>query len=273
MRPHRPAATTLVAVVALLALAGCSSSGSDAAGTTAPTTAAPKTTTTAPQTYAEAVSLRLADELGDPAQATAVVAGLAPDTLKALETKVPMAEVATSAVLRYRPERAPDDSVDSVVVFSFGNRVAADGTTTAGPTNEALADATAAFVADHPVPVYAQWEVAHILADRGVAGVTSIEPKVAADGATTYLSTAGVAEQAVADASAAGKPLGTVGVVCFADHAVRCASTATQAGMHAVVPEGVHLPTAYDAQSGQAWTRDRTAYITTDLTSRALEAT
>ena len=69
-----------------------------------------------------------------------------------------------------------------------------------------LADVTAAFVAEHPVPVYAQWEVARFLQADGVPGVTSIEPTTAADGTVVYLSTRGVADAAVSDAAGCGDP-------------------------------------------------------------------
>lgn len=38
----------------------------------------------------------------------------------------------------------------------------------------------------------------------------------------------------------------------------------------AAVPEGVELPSAYDAESGQEWTRDQLTYLTTDLQDRLL---
>ena len=72
--------------------------------------------------------------------------------------------------------------------------------------------------------------------------VTSIDPVVGADGKVVYLSTAGVAEQVMSKAQAAGEPLGTVGVIGFADHVVRCVLTARAAGMTGAVPKGVEAP-------------------------------
>ena len=46
--------------------------------------------------------------------------------------------------------------------------------------------------------------------------------------------------------------------------------TAEGAGMDAAVPDGVDLPSTYDPRSGQEWTRDRLAYLTTDLQGRLL---
>jgi len=35
-----------------------------------------------------------------------------------------------------------------------------------------------------------------------------------------------------------------------------------------VVVEGIELPTEYDPESGQEWTRDRVTYLTVDLSGR-----
>jgi hypothetical protein len=267
------AAVAVVAAVALL-LGACGGGvdGGDDASDAAPETARGATgdTTAPPADMREALTRRLTEELGDAEVAGLVVAGLGDETVAELEARVGVDGAATSDLLAYRPPTVPDAEVDQVVVFSFGNRVAEDGTVTSGPMNEALADATAVFVADHPVPVYAQWEVARLLADRGVAGVVSIDPDVDAAGEVVYLSTAGVAAKAVTLATDAGTPLGAVGVLCFQDHAARCVSTARSAGMDAAVPEGAELPSTYDPGSGQPWTRDRVAYVSQDLTARLL---
>ena len=107
-----------------------------------------------------------------------------------------------------------------------------------------------------------------MLQARGVKRVTSIDPVVGADGKVVYLSTAGVAEQVMRKAQEAGEPLGTVGVIGFADHVVRCVLTARAAGMTAAVPKGVGLPSVYDPQSSQSWTTNRASYLATDLIGR-----
>ena len=213
------------------------------------------------------LTARLTDELGDAQVAASVVANLDPTILTQFTAAVPADEIATTTLLTYRPETTAEP-VDTLVVLAFGNRVAADGTVTPGPTNEALADAVQAHVATNPTPVYAEWEVAQILQQRGVPNVVSIEPEVGPDGAPVYLSTSGVTDQIVARAEADGVDLGTVGVVGFADHVVRCVMTAEASGMTAVVPEGIALPTEYDPESGQEWTRDRVTYVTVDLSGR-----
>jgi len=230
-------------------------------GATAPST-------TAPVSYRDALVARLAAEYRDPSLAATVVTGLNDDLIAKLEAKVPRAEVVSSPFLAYRPPRVAGGRVGSVLVFAFGNRTAADGSLVPGPTNEALAKVTRGFVAKHHVPVYAQTEIARILIAEGVKDVVSIDPVIGADGKVVYLSTAGVAAQVVDKARAAGHELGTVGVIGFADHAVRCVLTARAAGMTAAVPKGVVLPATYDAQSSQSWTRSRAVYLPTDLIGR-----
>ena len=227
------------------------------------------TPTTQPVDYPSALTARLAREWGDPALAAEIVGGLDAGFLTALEAKVPLAQVATSPLLTYLPERQPAKVFDSVVVYAFGYRDRADASRDPGPVNEALAASTRALLKKHPdVPVYAQTEIAEILAAAGVPGVTSIDPVVGPDGQTVYLSTAGVVAQAKDKAAAAGVDLGTVAVVAFGDHLGRSLLTTEAAGLDAGVAKGVRLPTAYDPQSAQPWTRDRRTYLGTDLVAR-----
>jgi hypothetical protein len=249
----------VLGIVIAIGLAVTTSSGASAAEP------APAAT---PGDYRTALTARLAKEYGDAQLASQVVAGLDPDLLVKLEARVPLAEVATSPFLSYKSPRVPARDVDSIVAFSFGNRVAPDGAITAGPTNEALAATIEKFVKKHPVPVFAQQEIARILQADGVKRVTSIDPVVGPDGQLVYLSTAGAATAMVQRAAAAGVDLGTVGVMGFADHVVRCVLTARGAAMDAAVPSGVVLPKTYDPQSGQPWTRDRAAYLPVDLIGR-----
>ena len=269
----------MLAALAVLAVSCGSDGGDDASGAAAATTIEEATTTsstpatTAPATFADGLLARWGDELDDPALAQALVDGLGPEGVSQLEGLVGLDAVLTDPLVGMDPPTVPDDEVDSVVVYAFGNRVAADGTLSPGPVNEALAEATAAFVADHPVPVFAQWEVADLLTGSGVPDVTSIDPDTGPDGEVVYLSTAGVAEKAVGLAGEQGVDLGQVGVIGFADHAVRCVLTSRAAGMtDAAVPAGVDLPGEYDPASGQEWTRDREAYLLTDLQGRLLAA-
>lgn len=273
--PTRNAAAILAGIIVLT---GCSGSGSSrssststgGAATTSVATAPAPTTTVAdtPANYETAVTNRLSTEFGDADLAKAVVAKLGSPWLDKLHATVPIGEVAGTPVLAYRPATIPDDDVDAVVVFEFGNRQAADGTVTGGPTNDELAAVTERFVAAHPVPIYAQTTIAKVLEKHGVHDVASIDNDVDADGKTVYLSTAGVAEKVASLAHARGLDVHRFGVVAFRDHAVRCILTLKQAGITAAVPAEVKLPSVYDTASSQPWTRDRESYLVTDLAAR-----
>ncbi len=277
---------SLALVVLLTACGGAG--GSDDAGSSAPTVepatagateeasteeATTTTSTTAPATFADGLVARWTDELGDAALARSLVDGLGADGVAQFEALVGLDAVFTDPLVAMSPPTVADDEVDSLVVYAFGNRVAADGTLSPGPVNEELAQVVEDFVAEHPVPVFAQWEVADLLAESGVGDITSIDPDTGSDGEVVYLSTAGVAEKAVTLAEQQGVELGQVGVIAFQDHAVRCTLVSQAAGMDgAAVPEGVDLPSAYDPQSGQEWTRDQLTYLATDLQGRLLAA-
>ena len=218
--------------------------------------------------YRSALAARLAVEFGDGVLADEVVAGLDAVWLAQFEARVPLADVATDPLLGYLPVTIPVAEVNSVIVFAFGNRVDADGWVTPGPTNDALATATTALLGRRLLPVFAQWEVAGSLVERGVRRVTPIDPEVGPDGEVVYLSTAGVVAQADVEARAGGVELGVVGVIGFADHVMRCVLTVEAAGLEAGVPAGVELPSAYDPESAQPWTRDRGSYLALDLMGR-----
>lgn len=266
-RRRRPVLlTALVVLVTLVGalLSACGSSGDDEGGgdESAATTAGPTTTeeattttvtpTTAPATFEAGLLARWSDELGDPELAAGLIDGIGTDAVAKFEDQVGLADVMTDPLVAMTPPTVPDDDVDSLVVYAFGNRVAADGTLSPGPTNEELAQVVEDFVAEHPVPVFAQWEVADLLAESGVGDITSIDPDTGPDGEVVYLSTAGVAEKAVTLAEQQGVDLGQVGVIAFQDHAVRCTLVSQDAGMDgAAVPETVDLPSAYDPESGQ----------------------
>jgi hypothetical protein len=230
--------------------------------------AAESTTTSPPADIAEAVNRRLSTEFGDASLAGELVTRFGPDTLQAMEDTIGIEGAADSLLLAAAAPTVDADDVDSLVVYAFGNRVAANGDLSPGPVNEEMAALVTAFVAERPVPVYAQWEVADLLLAAGVPDVISIGREVDADGNVTYLSTAGVADKAVALAAESGTGLGQVGVIGFADHAVRCVLTSRAAGMTADVPTGATLPAQYDAESGQPWTRNRLDYLSVDIPAR-----
>lgn len=175
----------------------------------------------------------------------------------------------------WTPPSVPATRVQRIVAYAFGNRPngtgSGDGTDPAmrpapGPMNEALADVAYELYGKTTAPIYAQWEIAHVLkAKYKVSDLISIEPVTAADGSIRYLSTDGVAQAIVAHEGNDAAALGVVAVIAHRDHAKRCVQTSRARGMDAYVPEGVALPDEYDAQSGQPWTRRREVYLIHDM--------
>lgn len=173
----------------------------------------------------------------------------------------------------------PMSAVNTIVAYGFGNRPnAASGNTSSmgknqaalpdpGPINEALADTVYEIYRSRRVKVFAQWEIARFLTSKyqmNSSNLHSIEPVISSDGSVIYLSTAGVAFAVV---GIVGNPaaLGTVAVVGHRDHAKRCISTSVAAGMKAFAVKEIALPTHYDAQSAQPWTRNRELYLVHDM--------
>jgi len=233
------------------------------------------------------LTARLGKELADHVLAHKVVAGLDDHTLEGL---VALAgnDIAKSAALSYTPATTVlADGIDTLWLFAFGYRFRPESLQShvdlfgavppidaliPGPVNEQLARLAAEFVKEHPVPVIAQWEIARVLDDLGVERVISVEPEITADGTVVYLSTAGVATEGLRLAADAGFRVGHAGVLGFSDHAVRCLLTARAVGMTADLPDGVDLPSEYDPESGQVWTRSRDTWIPVDLLGRSLLA-
>lgn len=181
------------------------------------------------------------------------------------------------AGFRWEYPSFPVREAESVVAYSFGYRSAtgkvdprtglSDGEETPepGPINAMLADAVHAIRQVRDVPVYAQWEIAQILAEKyRMKDVFAIFPVKGADGRKTYLSTDGVAQAAVARAGTA-LALGKVAVVGHRDHVKRCILVSRKNGMTAAAAREVPLPVHYDPRSAQPWTRGREVYLLSDV--------
>lgn len=226
---------------------------------------------------------RLAIELKDETLAATIVEALDDRFIGQLD-QLAEGHVAGSPALTYSPTFAADETITSIWAFSYGYRLGAGvpqperGTIPTmdqlqpGPTNDELARQVAMFVQRRQVPVVAQWEIARTLRTLEVDDVTSVEPDFAADGSIIYLSTAGVIEKGLQLAATTGINVNHVGVVGHHDHVARCVATARSAGLTADVPEGVVLPSQFDAGSGQPWTRDRATWIVNDLRARVRAA-
>ena len=158
--------------------------------------------------------------------------------------------------------------IQTIVAYSFGNRIEANGNRSVGPVNASLADVVVRLHEETSAPVFAQWEVAEAIGGRIASRhLVSITPLRDARSEPVYLSTGGVAAAIVRQADDPGR-LGKVAVVGFADHIKRCIDTSCRAGLDAAAPAGYAMPMAYDAESGQPWTRSRLVYLLHDVLCR-----
>jgi hypothetical protein len=181
-----------------------------------------------------------------------------------------LAAIVLEETLFWRAPSIAPAKITTLLAFTFGNRMLPNGNREPGPVNQALADVVAELHHRNKARVFAQWEVAAALADRVPnALVTPINPARDARGEPVYLSTTGVLEEIARLAEP--RSLGCVGVVAFADHLYRCVVSARRLGFDAHAPAGVAMPAVYDPQSGQAWCRDRLAYLLHDIMIRITE--
>lgn len=200
-----------------------------------------------------AIEAHLARELGDRGTARA------------------LAEVLHEDALSWRAPETVPARIDTIMAFTFGNRMLPNGNRAPGPVNEALADVAVRLHRETDARIYAQWEVAEAIGSRVPQDrVVAIYPGRDEQAEPVYLSTSGVVSAIVA-MQADPRVLGVVGVVGFADHLWRCVTTLRQFGLDGYAPSGYAMPGEYDAQSGQPWCRSRLAYLMHDITIRASE--
>jgi hypothetical protein len=162
--------------------------------------------------------------------------------------------------------------ITSIVAYSFGNRPGAPGAAPlAGPINELIADAVHQLYLLKPVPVYAQAEVASILASKYLMNSASLHsfspPTVTSSGAITYPTLDTVAT-AISTSAGSATSLGTVAVVTHRDQAKRAIQTSIAHGMKAFAASEITLPVAYDALASQPSNRRRDLYLLNDMTNQ-----
>jgi hypothetical protein len=187
------------------------------------------------------------------------------------ETAHALAEVLREDALSWRAPEIDPGRIDTIIAFTFGNRMLPNGNRTPGPVNEALAEVAVRLHRQKTARIYAQWEVAEAIGSRVPRDqVTAIYPGRDERAEPVYLSTSGVVS-AVVDMQSESGLLGVVGVVGFADHLWRCVTTVRQFGLDAYAPRGYAMPSEYDAQSGQPWCRSRLAFLMHDIMIRATE--
>lgn len=159
-------------------------------------------------------------------------------------------------------------SIDTLVAFSFGNRINPNGNREPGPVNRALADILIDLHKDNAAHIYAQWEIAEAVGTRIPArSITPVFPTQNVLAEPVYLSTDGVMT-AISRLTKREPQLGRVGIVAFSDHQFRCVTVARRHGLDAFAPAGVSMPSEYDTKSGQPWCRNRLAYLLHDIAER-----
>lgn len=198
------------------------------------------------------LQVHLQSELDDPTIARALV------------------DIVWQDALSWRAPVTPVDEITAIVAFTFGNRMLPNGNREPGPVNAALANVVAALHQKTSARIFAQWEVASMLPDEVPRDcLTTINPARDGRGEPVYLSTSGVLEEIARQSPP--QSLGCVATVAFADHLCRCVTTARRLGFDAYAPAGVRMPATYDPLSGQAWCRDRLAYLLHDMMIRLTE--
>ncbi|WP_431228453.1 Tat pathway signal protein [Burkholderia contaminans] len=159
------------------------------------------------------------------------------------------------------PPTVPNTAINTIAAFSFGSRAAA----VPGPVNEAIADAVFLLHQKVAVRIFAQQEVASVLASKYglTAGVTSIATPAAAAG-SPIPTPDGIAAAIVKQAGSAAA-LGNVGIVTHADQASLVVRVSNAAGMQAAVPAGLTLPSLYDASAQMPALRRRDLYLLSNV--------
>jgi hypothetical protein len=202
----------------------------------------------------ERLAAHLAGELGEARVASALARALREDALS------------------WRAPEVTPDRIQTILAFTFGNRMQPNGNRQPGPVNEALAEVTARLHAATGARVFAQWEVAEAVGERIPRDrLFAVFPPRDARAEPLYLSTSGVVEEVIRRVREPAA-LGIVGIVAFADHAWRCVATARHFGFTAAaMPAGYAMPAEYDPLSGQPWCRSRLAYLLHDVAIRISE--
>ncbi|WP_396332911.1 Tat pathway signal protein [Burkholderia anthina] len=165
----------------------------------------------------------------------------------------------------WSPPTVDAAGINTIAAFSFGNRAGASGASGAaplpGPVNESIADAVFQLRQRVAAPIYAQQEVAGVLASKYglTAGVTSIATPAVAAG-SPIPTPDGVAAAIVRQAGSAAV-LGKVGIVTHLDQASLAVRVSTAAGLQAAVPAGLTLPVFYDTSAQMPALRRRDLYL------------
>lgn len=175
------------------------------------------------------------------------------------------------AFFSWTPPTVDAGLVNTIVAYSFGNRAATGGATPVpGPVNEQIADAVYLLHQTVAAPIYAQQEIASVLAAKYglTSGVNSISTPAGASGVGVTVPTPeGVAAAIVKQAGTAAA-LGTIAVITHRDQASLAVQVSNAIGMKAAVPAGLSLPAAYDTSAQPPALRRRDLYLLGNLSAR-----
>ncbi|MBN3791156.1 Tat pathway signal protein [Burkholderia sp. Ac-20353] len=173
----------------------------------------------------------------------------------------------------WTPPSVDVGQIRAIVAYSFGNAPSTAGAgamPAPGPVNEQIADTVFQLHQQTSAPIYAQWEVANVLASkyRLSAAVTSVAPPVVAANGTVTVPMPDVVAAAVVKQAGSAAALGTVGVVTHRDQASLAVQLSNAAGMNSAVPAGLTLPSLYDATALQPANRRRDLYLLSNLSAQ-----
>lgn len=176
-----------------------------------------------------------------------------------------------NAFFSWTPPTIDVDRINTIIAYSFGNRAATGGAApTPGPVNEQIADAVFQLRQKISAPIYAQQEVANVLAAKYpmTTGVMPIGTPTGPSSLDINVPTPdGVAAEIVKQAGTAAA-LGSVAVVTHADQAALAIQMSRGAGMKAAAANGLTLPLAYDASAQQTALRRRDLYLPGNLAAQ-----
>ena len=176
--------------------------------------------------------------------------------------------VMTSALSWKAPATRSPAKAKAILAFSFGLRFDNNGNRFPGPINEELAQKVKFHYAQRARPVYAQWEIADLLAGTiAPEDLHSIRPTIRRErGDIDYLSTEGVLEGA-SSAGLSGKVHHPILIIAHRYHLFRCTLLAKGRALDVVtVPD--EMPSRCDRESGQIWTASEIAYLVWDVRAR-----
>lgn len=186
----------------------------------------------------------------------------------------------SEAIFNMMPPTKSIEHADVLIGFAFGNRPNQSGDPNElaepGPMNEDLAVRCAEIYRQKPIKMYVQWEIARFLdsesyPDIPTKDIISIEPYWDNEGKLIYLSTEGVI-QSIINNHFDGDPtaVGSAVVVGHRDHIKRCITICEMNGISGYSPQEVAMPSWYDEQSHQPWTRRRDLYVLQDMSAQMM---